>query len=170
MSEDQHKAGPQGSRRRGSTWAGRGPPVGVGLFGHQGDRGWAWGWLLTSVARLRVKGRRGGRAWVRCGPRLWGGPPPARCCWTARTRPRGPSRHWPPGRTHGAGGQTWSHAGPAVTSLFLPALSQALPSGPDAHFQSQSTHGLNMGIQQRYTFAFFFFFSFHALYNQERFA
>lgn len=43
---------------------------------------------------------------------------------------------WPPRTTHGAGGQTWSHAGPAVALLFAPALSQARWKGPDAHTQS----------------------------------
>lgn len=43
---------------------------------------------------------------------------------------------WPPRTTHGAEGQTWSHAGPAVALLFAPALSQARWRGPDAHTQS----------------------------------
>lgn len=40
---------------------------------------------------------------------------------------------------HGAEGQTWSHAGPAVTLLFSPAPSQACRRGPDAHTQSLFT-------------------------------
>lgn len=159
MSTVQHIAGPRGYWRGGGTWAGRGPLV-----------EWACSGMRVTEAGLGVAAPRCHRS--PCHPRVPGSeagdpgtawppgfevsrlPPGA-----ARARPpRGPSRHWPPGRTRGAGGQTWSHAGPAVTSLFLPALSQALLRRPDAHFQSQRTHGLNMGIQRRYTFAFFFFF------------
>lgn len=52
-----------------------------------------------------------------------------------------------PGRTHCVEGQTWRHVGPAVTSLFLPALSQALPRRPEAYMYSTLPQPTTMGTQ-----------------------
>lgn len=43
------------------------------------------------------------------------------------------------------GGQTWSHAGPAVALLFAPALSQACRKRPDAPTQSLFHSSLQHG-------------------------